>query len=48
MSNMKKFHELLSTSSEGRNSYLQALKAFTKISPSQLVAKTNGLDWQPW
>ena len=48
MSNMKKFHELLTASSESQDSYLQALKAFTKISPSQLVAMTSDLAWQPW
>jgi hypothetical protein len=48
MSNMKKFHEMLSTSSGSQDSYLQALKAFTKISPSQLAAMTSDLGWQAW
>ena len=48
MSNMKKFHELLTASSESQDSYLQALRAFAKISPSPLVAMTSDLAWQPW
>ena len=45
---MTKFHKLLSASSEGGDTYLQALKAFTKISPSQLLAMTSDLIWQEW
>ncbi len=48
MSNRKKFHELLSASSESQDSYLQTLKTITKICPSQLVAMTSGLAWQSW
>ena len=48
MSNMKKFHELLSAPSESPDFHLQALKAFTKTSPSELVALTSDLAWQPW
>ncbi len=48
MLNMQKFHKLISASSEGRDSNLQALKAFTKVSPSQLVAMTSDLGWKEW
>lgn len=48
MSKMKKFHELLSASSEGQDPYLQALRGFTKINPVQLVALTSALVWQEW
>jgi hypothetical protein len=44
MSNKKIFHERLSAASESPVSHLHALKAFTKISLSPLVALTSGLD----
>jgi len=47
MLTMNKFHELLSASSESQGSYLWALKAFTRISPAQLVSMTEGLGWIP-
>ena len=37
MSKMKKFHKLLSGSSESHEPYLQALRTFTKIGPARLV-----------
>jgi len=48
MSNMMKFHELLSASSENQEPYLGALKVFTKISPARLRAITDNLGWVPW
>lgn len=48
MSNMTKFQMALNASSENQNPYLKMLKALTKVSPTQLVAMTSGLGWQPW
>ncbi len=48
MLNMKAFRRLLAASSKKQDSYLKALAAFTKVSPAQLVAMTDGLDWQYW
>jgi len=48
MSNMMKFHELLSASSESPEPCLGALKAFTRISPARWRAMTDDLGWVPW
>ncbi|HEY9151801.1 MAG TPA: hypothetical protein VIN60_02865 [Anaerolineales bacterium] len=48
MSNMMKFHKLLSASSEDQGPYWQAMKAFTMISPAQLMSITDGLGWVSW
>ncbi len=48
MLNMKKFHKLLSRSTENNDPYLQVLRSFTRLSPARLIAMTNGLGWEPW
>ncbi len=48
MLNMQKFHKLLSGSSERQEPYLRALRSFTRLSPSRLMALTEGLGWEPW
>jgi len=48
MLNMKKFHKLLSGSSESHQPYLQALRLFTRLSPARLIAMTDGLGWESW
>ncbi len=47
MLNMKMFHQLL-CASEKQDSYLEALRALTKVSPVRLKAMSSGLDWQMW
>ncbi|MBI5841943.1 MAG: hypothetical protein HZB19_17785 [Chloroflexi bacterium] len=48
MLNMKAFRKLLAASSEAQDPRTKALIALTKVSPAQLVAMTDGLDWQAW
>ena len=48
MSKMKKFHKLLSGSSESHEPYLQALRSFTRLSPARLTAMIAGLGWESW
>lgn len=48
MLNMQAFRKLLAESSEKQDLHMKALVALTKVSPAQLVAMTDGLDWQPW
>jgi hypothetical protein len=48
MSNMHTFRKLLAAASEKQEPRMKALLALTKVSPAELVAMTNGLDWQAW
>jgi hypothetical protein len=48
MLNMQAFHKLLSTASEKKDSYLDALSAITRISPDKLDVLNSGLGWDQW
>lgn len=48
MLNMQAFHKLLSTASEKKDSYLDALSAITRISPDKLDVLDSAPDWGQW
>lgn len=48
MLNMQAFHKLLSSVSEKKDAYLDALSAIASISPDKLAILGAGLDWDPW
>ncbi len=48
MLNMQTFHEFLSSVSEKKDSYFDALSAITRISPEKVAILGAGLDWEPW
>ena len=45
---MNAFRKLLTEQPKPENQRLKALVALTRVSPSQLIAMTDGLTWQPW
>jgi hypothetical protein len=45
---MQAFHKLLSTASEKKDSYLDALSAITRIDPDKLNVLGEAPDWQYW
>ena len=48
MSTMKNFHELLNSSSDAKDTYIEALASLTKVGQSQLSALVGAFDWQTW
>ena len=48
MLNMQAFHKLLSSVSEKKDSYLEALSAITSINPGDLSVLGSDLDWGDW
>ncbi|MGC1376264.1 MAG: hypothetical protein WA821_08580 [Anaerolineales bacterium] len=48
MLNMQVFHKLLSTASEKKDSYLDALSAITRINPDKLNVLGSAPDWDYW
>ena len=48
MLNMQAFHKLLSSISEKKDSYLDALSAITRINPDKLDVLHSDLDWTEW
>jgi hypothetical protein len=48
MLNMQAFHKLLSTASENKDSYFNALSAITQINLVKLDILNSNLSWEDW